>query len=70
MLGSIIGAALGSRFDQSDGRGGIKGALMGAAVPGLLRRAGPLGLVLGAAYLAKKSYDNGGILNRGRNQGY
>ena len=58
MLGRIIAGIIGSKIDQRDGQGGLKGALIGAAVPGLIRRLGPIGLVLGGAYAAKKIYDN------------
>lgn len=58
MLGKIAAAYIGNRIDRSDGRGGVKGALFGALAAGGLRRMGPLGLVLGGAYLAKKVYDS------------
>ena len=57
MIGKLIGALIGRQFDRRDGDSGIKGAVIGAAVPGVLRRLGPLGLVLGGAYVAKKAYD-------------
>ncbi len=58
MLGKVIGAVIGNRIDRSDGKGGVKGAVIGAAAAGLIRRAGPLGLAaVGGAYLAKKLYD-------------
>lgn len=57
MIGRLIGALVGREMDRRDGDSGIKGAVIGAAVPGVLRRLGPLGLVLGGAYVAKKAYD-------------
>ena len=57
MFGRIIGALVGGEIDRRDGRGGMKGALMGAAVAGGMRRLGPLGLLLGGGYVAKKAYD-------------
>ena len=57
MIGKIIGALVGREIDRRDGRGGLKGAAIGALAPGLIRRLGPLGLVLGGAYVAKKAYD-------------
>ena len=57
MLGKIIGALVGREIDRRDGRGGVKGALFGAATAGLLRRAGPIGLLAGGAYVAKKALD-------------
>jgi hypothetical protein len=57
MIGKIIGALVGREIDRRDGKGGVKGALIGAAAVGGLRRLGPLGLILGGAYVAKKAYD-------------
>lgn len=56
MLGKIIGAAIGRKVA---GRySGGQGMLVGALVPFVARRAfGPLGLVIGGGYLAKKLYD-------------
>jgi hypothetical protein len=57
MLGKIIGAAVGKRVAGRYGSGG-RGMLIGALVPFVARRAfGPLGLVIGGGYLAKKLYD-------------
>lgn len=57
MIGKIIGALVGREIDRRDGKGGMKGALIGAASAGFLRRLGPLGLLAGGAYVAKKAYD-------------
>lgn len=57
MIGKVIGALVGRELDRRDGDSGAKGVLVGAAVPGILRRLGPLGLVLGGAYVAKKTLD-------------
>ena len=57
MLRTILGALVGREIDRSDGRGGFAGTLIGAAAPRILLRMGPLGLVLGGAYVAKKAYD-------------
>ena len=57
MIGKVIGALVGREIDQRDGRGGLKGALLGAGAVGLMRRMGPLGLLLGGGYVAKKAYD-------------
>jgi hypothetical protein len=57
MIGKLIGALVGREMDRRDGDSGVKGAVIGAAVPSVLRRLGPLGLVLGGAYVAKKAYD-------------
>jgi hypothetical protein len=57
MLGKIVGALVGREIDRRDGRGGAKGALMGAMAAGAMRRMGPLGMILGGAYVAKKAMD-------------
>ncbi|WP_294339159.1 hypothetical protein [uncultured Sphingomonas sp.] len=57
MIGKIIGALVGREMDRRDGSGGAKGALLGMAVAGGLRRMGPLGMILGGSYVAKKAYD-------------
>ncbi|WP_156679525.1 hypothetical protein [Sphingomonas profundi] len=57
MIGKVIGALLGREIDRRDGSGGAKGALLGAAAAGALRRTGPLGLALAGGYVAKKVLD-------------
>ncbi len=57
MLRSIIGALVGSEIDRRDGRGGVGGAVLGAVAARAVTRMGPLGLVLGGAYVAKKAMD-------------
>jgi hypothetical protein len=57
MIGKVLGAAIGSRIDRSDGKGGLKGAAIGMVAVSALRRLGPLGLALGGAYALKKSMD-------------
>jgi hypothetical protein len=57
MIGKVIGALVGREIDRRDGQGGMKGALIGAAAAGALRRMGPLGLALGAAYVGKRAMD-------------
>ena len=52
ILGAIAGKKIAGRNDK------VTGALIGAAVPVIARRGlGPLGLLLGAGWLAKKAYD-------------
>ncbi len=56
MIGKIIGASIGKRLAGRNE--GVKGALIGAAAPWLLRRAfTPLGFAALGAYGAKKYYD-------------
>ncbi|MEG3180864.1 hypothetical protein [Sphingomonas sp. LT1P40] len=57
MIRGIIGALVGREIDKRDGSGGAKGAALGYLASGVLRRMGPLGMVLGGAYVAKKAYD-------------
>lgn len=57
MIGKLIGALVGREIDRRDGQGGAKGALLGAATAGIIRRAGPLGLLVGGAWIAKKAFD-------------
>jgi hypothetical protein len=57
MIGKVIGALLGREIDRRDGSGGFKGAMLGAAAAGALRRTGPIGLLLAGGYVAKKVYD-------------
>lgn len=57
MIRQVIGALVGREIDKRDGSGGVKGAAIGWVAAGALRRMGPLGLVLGGAYVAKKAYD-------------
>ncbi|QHL90097.1 hypothetical protein GVO57_03695 [Sphingomonas changnyeongensis] len=57
MIGKVIGALVGREIDRRDGKGGLKGAVIGAVAVSALRRMGPLGLVLGGAYVAKKALD-------------
>ncbi len=57
MIGRVIGALVGREIDRRDGSGGTRGALIGMVAAGALRRLGPLGLILGGGYVAKKAYD-------------
>lgn len=57
MIAKILGAVAGKKLAGRYGNG-AKGALIGAAVPIVARRAfGPLGLALAGGYAAKKLYD-------------
>jgi hypothetical protein len=56
MIGKIIGASVGRRIAGRNE--GMKGAMIGAAAPWLLRRAfTPLGIAALGIYGAKKAYD-------------
>jgi uncharacterized protein (DUF697 family) len=57
MIGKIIGALVGAEVEKKRQESGLKGAVAGAMAVGVMRRLGPLGLVLGGAYVAKKAYD-------------
>jgi hypothetical protein len=51
---------------RRDGSGGASGAVKGVVAMGLMRRMGPLGMILGGGYAAKKAYDR----NKARKAGY
>jgi hypothetical protein len=57
VIARVIGALVGREIDRRDGSGGAKGAILGAVAVGALRRMGPLGLLIGGGYVAKKAYD-------------
>lgn len=57
MFGRIIGALVGRELDRRDGSSGLRGAAVGALAAGAMRRMGPLGMVLGGAYVAKKAME-------------
>lgn len=57
MIRRAIGAMIGAEIERSRGQSGVKGALIGAFAFGVLRRMGPLGTVLGGAYVAKQMLD-------------
>ena len=55
MLGKIAGALIGEKLAGRNS--GVRGALMGAGVAAIARRGfGPLALVLGAGWAAKKMW--------------
>ena len=66
MIGRIISALVGRGMGRRDGSGGASGAVKGVVAMGLMRRMGPLGMILGGGYAAKKAYDR----NRARKSGY
>jgi uncharacterized protein (DUF697 family) len=53
MIGKILGAIIGSKIDQRDGEGGLKGAAIGALTVGAARRLGPLALLVGGVVAAR-----------------
>lgn len=56
MIGKIIGAGIGRRVAGRNA--GLRGALIGAAAPWIIRRAfTPIGVAALGAYGAKKLYD-------------
>lgn len=58
MIGKLIGAAIGKRVAGRYGNG-ARGMVLGALAPFVVRRAfGPLGLLVGGGYLAKRYYDS------------
>ncbi|NIJ06768.1 hypothetical protein FHS31_000350 [Sphingomonas vulcanisoli] len=57
MIGKLIGALVGAEVERKRQQSGLKGAIIGAMAVGVMRRMGPIGLVLGGAYVAKKAFD-------------
>jgi hypothetical protein len=51
MIGKLLAAFIGNRIDREDGKGGLKGALIGVAAERLIQRMGPAGWVLAALFL-------------------
>ena len=60
-IGKIVGALFGAEIERRRGGKGTRGAAAGVAagvVAGaVIRRLGPLGLLAGGAYAAKKAFD-------------
>lgn len=57
MIGRVVGALVGRELDRRNGASGLGGAAIGVVAIGALRRLGPLGWVIGGAYVAKKALD-------------
>ena len=57
MIGKLVSALVGREIDRRDGSSGLKGAAIGLVAARVLSRMGPLGIVLGGGYVAKKAYD-------------
>jgi len=66
MIGRIISALVGREMGRREGGSGTKGAIAGVVAMSAMRRMGPLGLILGGGYAAKKAYDR----NKARKQSY
>ncbi len=56
MIGKIVGALIGAEVEKRRQESGFKGAVLGAAAVGLAKRLGPVALLLGGTYAAKKIY--------------
>jgi hypothetical protein len=57
LVGKILSALIGAEVEKRRQESGLKGAVIGLAAFGILKRLGPVGLALGGAYAAKKIYD-------------
>ncbi|UVO51575.1 hypothetical protein M0208_14075 [Sphingomonas sp. SUN019] len=57
MIRSIIGALIGGELRKNGRGGGLRGAAIGAIAARAATRMGPLGMILGGGYIAKKAYD-------------
>lgn len=54
MIGKLAAMFIGNRIDRADGKGGVKGALIGLAAERFLRRMGPLGWVFLGLFLVAR----------------
>jgi hypothetical protein len=64
MLGKLLGGYVGHRIGERYAQNGLSGALIGAGATAIARRgAGPLALLIGGAWVAKKVLSR----RRGRN---
>ena len=52
-----MGALIGRELDRRHGSSGIRGAAVGVVAAAVLRRMGPVGLMLGTAWAAKQALD-------------
>jgi hypothetical protein len=50
MMRGILGAIVGNQLDRRDGKGGVKGAVMGYAAQRAIARMGVPGLLLAGGY--------------------
>jgi hypothetical protein len=57
MVGKFVGALIGAEVERKRQESGLKGAIIGAAAVGLIRRLGPIGLAIGGAWAVKRAYD-------------
>ncbi|HEX8579607.1 MAG TPA: hypothetical protein VF655_08440 [Allosphingosinicella sp.] len=58
ILGGYVGQRVGNRYNREGGGSGLRGALIGTGIAMVARRGlGPLGLLLGGGYVAKKVLD-------------
>lgn len=51
MIAKLLAMFIGNRIDRSDGKGGVKGAVIGLAVERFVRKLGPVGWVLLGLFL-------------------
>ena len=66
ILGGYVGQRVGNRYNR-EGGSGLRGALIGTGIAMVARRGlGPLGLLIGGGYVAKKVLDR----RRTRRDGY
>ena len=59
MLGKLAGALIGAEIERKRRQSGVKGAVLGVAATAVLRRLGPLGLLIGGVYVARKALKRG-----------
>ena len=57
MIRRAAGALIGAEIDRVKGGGGLRGAVLGTVAMAAMRRMGPWGYAVGAAWAAKQAYD-------------
>lgn len=57
MIRTMIGALIGGELDRHGRSRGVGGAMLGMVAARMVTRMGPLGMLLGGAYVAKRAYD-------------
>lgn len=57
MMRNVLGALLGAAIDRRDGDTGVRGLVLGAILPRLMRRSPPLAIALLAGVAAKSVLD-------------
>jgi hypothetical protein len=57
VIAKALSALIGAEIERGRNASPVKGAVIGVAAGAVLKRLGPIGLVLGGAWAAKRIYD-------------